>query len=160
MGSININYIRKPNITKSEHLYSDIKLDLELDHIITGNYPKSKTEIKDVRVAYDEDAIKNSLTNLLNTNPGQRMLYPEYGLNFKRLLFMPVSDTTASLIGTMINDVIYKWEKRVEVQKIYVTPIRSEGKYIIGLQMYIPSLGKPFVLNAELIKDSGVVFKG
>jgi len=156
MGSLNINYIKKPERTKSGYLYSDIHLDLVNDYKVVGNFKKSETQLIDIKVSYDDAAIRNSLNSLLNTNPGERLLLPEYGINMKRYIFSPVSTGNAYAIGTVIKQGIERWEPRVSVKLITVVPVPDDHRYDIALDLFIPSLGKPVGYLGKLIENSGI----
>jgi len=155
MGSININYIRKPDVTKKGHLYSDLSLDLEIDHRTDGNFDKATTKKLDLKVAYDEFAILNSLKGLFSTEIGERLLLPEYGLNIKRILFEPISNINAQIIGTMIKEGIERWEPRVIVNEIIIKPEIDDQTYYITLDLYSPMLAKPIRLTSELVMGQG-----
>lgn len=158
MGSLNFNYIKTPDVTKQGYLYSDLKLDLENDYKIRGNSPKEKTKLIDIKVSYDEFAIKNSIISLLSTNPGERLLLPEYGVNLKRYIFSPISEVNAHAIGNEIKYAIEQWEPRVIVDRITINPNIDAQTYYIGLGLYIPSLGKMVPYQASLIQGEGVSF--
>lgn len=140
MGSINIDFIQRDNTTQDSHLYSDLHLDLDNDYKVKGNFEKSLTQLVDIKIAYDIDAIRNSLTAIFSTYPGQRLLIPEFGVNIKRFLFSPVSDTNALAIGELMTEAIEKWEPRVVVQSFNITPKTDDHQYDISLDFYIPSL--------------------
>jgi phage baseplate assembly protein W len=159
MGSLNINYIKRPDVTKKGHLYSDLYLDLQNDYKIRSNLSKESTKLVDIKVSYDENAIKNSLNALLNTNPGQRLLLPEYGVNIKRYIFSPVSENNAYSIGEFIKDAIERWEPRVSVSGITIKPVISDARYDIFLDLYAPSLGKRIGFLSELVRGEGINFK-
>lgn len=158
MGSLNINYIRRPNVAKSGHLYCDLHLDIENDYKVKGNFTKEATQLVDIKVSYDEYAIRNSLNALLNTNPGQRLLLPEFGVNLKRYIFSPVSDVNAEAIGEFILQAIERWEPRVSVEEIKIVPNIDAQSYEITLDLYIPSLGKRVAFVNELVRGEGFTF--
>jgi len=118
MGSIVFKGLES---VKSEQNYTfvDLHLDLKEDTILS---PGSNRPVKqrDIKVDYDESAIKNSIINILNTIPGERFLIPEFGANLKKYLFLPVTKTTAEAIGNTILDAIEKWEPRVTIENIWV----------------------------------------
>lgn len=62
--------------------------------------------------------IKSDLLCLLLTNPGERVMLPEFGTPLKKLVFEP-NDTTLSMQAiNMITASIKRWEPRVVIQKI------------------------------------------
>ena len=140
MGSVNIDFIGRNDITQSSHLYSDKQLNLRNDYKVRGNYDKANTRLIDIKISYDMDAIRNSLTAIFSTYPGQRLLLPEFGLNIQRFLFSPVSDTTARAIGELMHEAILKWEPRVKVTDLSISPKAYDHRYDISLEFYVPSL--------------------
>ena len=81
MGSLNIDYIAQDNTTQDEFLYADLHLDLENDFKMRGNHTVDETTRVDIKVARDIEAVNNSLATLFSTMPGQRLLYPTYGVD-------------------------------------------------------------------------------
>lgn len=156
MGSLNINYIRKPDVTKSRHLYADLFFDLDNDYRVKANFSKESSTLIDIKVAYDEYAIRNSLNALFNTNIGQRLLLPEYGLNLNRFIFQPISYAGGTAVGNMIKDGIERWEPRVSVTQITVNPDIDKQTYYITLDLYAPSLGRRINFLSELVRGEGI----
>ena len=60
--------------------YKDLSLDISQTKIIQPGF-KDSVPGTDIQASFDTKAIINSLTNLFNTLPGQRFLFPEYGLD-------------------------------------------------------------------------------
>ena len=157
MGSINIDFLKKDDRTKTSHLYSDVHLDLENDYAIRGNYKKSETNLIDIKISYDIEAIKNSLTALFSTYPGQRLLLPSYGVSIQRYIFSPVSDGNARLIGEQLNNAISLWEPRVAINRINISPKKQDHRYDIVLDMYVPSLKESANFVGSIIEGDGFI---
>lgn len=159
MGSLSINGIKKQSATETGYLYVDLHLDLENDYKIRSNFSKSTTKLIDIKVDYDEYAIKNSIIALFGTSPGQRLLNPEYGLRLEQFIFLPVSKVRAMSIGTIIKEGIERWEPRVTVEQIVINPVEDDNRYDISLDLFIPSLGKPVGIDSELVQYQGLTVK-
>lgn len=155
MGSINIDFIQKDNTTESEYLYSDLHLDLDNDYKVRANFTKVGTQIADIKIAYDIDAVKNSLTALFSTYPGQRLLLPEYGISIRRFLFSPVSSGNARAIGELMNEAIEKWEPRVVVRELTMVPRIDDHRYDMTLDFYIPSLKTSANFLGSILQGEG-----
>lgn len=69
----------------------------------------------------DVDQIKADLLQLLLTNPGERVMLPEYGTPLRRLIFEPNDPLLEVEARRMIAESISKWEPRIELSQIYVT---------------------------------------
>jgi len=91
----------------------------------TSDYVRSN----DILVDYDKEAIINSLRSLFNTRPGQRFLFPEYGVDFSGFLFEPTSIELANIIKNKISNSITNYEPRVKVEHVQVTPDFDRGMY-------------------------------
>lgn len=156
MGSLKIGYIKQTEVAGNGHLYSDLYLDLTNDYKTTGNFRSESTKLVDIKIAYDQYAIKNSLTSLFNTNIGQRILLPKYGINIKRYLFSPVSVTNAYAMGAELKEGIERWEPRVTVKLITVQPVPDDNRYDLRLDLFVPSLGIPVSYAGTVVKEVGI----
>ena len=135
--------------TQQQFIYKDLTLDLTQTKIQAPgfNIPVPGTDIK---AAFDLGAIKNSLQNLFGTSPGQRFLFPEYGLDLNQYLFYPVNEGTGEAIKNKINTAIRTWEPRVQVNNILVIPEPDKNQYVINIILDIPSLTLNTTLNGLL----------
>ena len=115
---------------------------------------------RDILVDNDIDAIKNSISNLFNTIPGQKLLSPNYGLSLKQYLFEPVTTSTANIIGETILNGITRFEPRVVVDKIKVSGNSDDKQYTITLIIRVPLLSSrdSLTLNAVLSENTNFTF--
>lgn len=118
--------------------------DLHVD-LVEEVAPKSKTlhgtgTKIDLKTSVDEGAVMNSLKNLFNTIPGQKLLDPTYGLNLSEWLFNPASETVARSIGETIQSGVERYEPRVNIDHIDIIVNMEQNQYEIELIMTIPSL--------------------
>lgn len=132
MATIKIESVAQQERTNSDFTYTDLKLDLEFDYTKNNELLKRK-EIKDIKIDYDYSAVRNSIFNLLNTVPGQRILNPFFGVNLQKYLFNRVTEIQALNIGNDILSAISKFEPRVTVQNINVAVDEVNQQYIVTL---------------------------
>lgn len=127
------------NFTEKTYIYKDLALDLALFKLDSpGVYlPVPGTDIK---ASFDLAAIRNSLQNLFNTKPGQRFLFPEYGLNLQQFLFQPITQANGNVIGNLIFSTININEPRVSVKNVQVILDPDNNQYTINILIEIPSL--------------------
>ena len=124
---------------EQNYLYKDLALDLE----ITSQNPigyKTATKSSDIRASFDYEAIRNSLQNLFNTLPGQRFLFPEYGLDLYQFLFLPVTESIGQAIGERILRSIELYEPRVSVLNVNVVAEPDTSEYKITIAIQLPAL--------------------
>ncbi len=67
------------------------------------------------------DQIKADLLQLLLTNPGERVMIPNYGTPLRKLLFEPNDPALEIQARQIISNAILTWEPRIIVTNIQVT---------------------------------------
>jgi len=102
-------------------IYSDIDINLE------------QQQDGDVLKDEEDDAIKNSLENIINTMQGSRRMLPEFAVDITGLLFEPMDDTTAYEIGNRLLGAIEVWDDRIIVKNINVHSDYEKQQYKITL---------------------------
>ena len=113
------------NKTKSSRLsrrnsYSDLDLNFRL-------HPNTS----DIKPLTDLDAVKNSVTNLLLTNFGDRPFQPQVGSNITALLFEPADEFTAQSLKIEIKSSIERFEPRVNGVKVQVLNDEDRNRYAV-----------------------------
>lgn len=79
----------------------------------------------DILLIRNENAIKNSIKNLIFTNQGERFFNPILGSNIREALFELASSVTDLKIETSIKNVLENYEPRIKV--LSVNSIYSES---------------------------------
>lgn len=64
-------------------------------------------------ISNDQKGLNESITILLMTAPGERLMYPDYGCRLNELCFMPNNEETLTLTQTYIIEALQKWEPRI-----------------------------------------------
>jgi len=152
MASINLKKISKPDdqsfslaenrteFQRNGWRWSDIKMDMEIGDIIT-NFPTDQPiNQADAQWLLDEEAVKQSVKNIFNTTPGEKLLNPLLGLDLKQFLFSPITERTANNIGRMIVEGLVEQEPRIAVKKIKVEGVISHEAYYISFVVVFPNL--------------------
>ena len=99
----------------------------------------------DLVVVKDKAAIVQAITALLLTNKGERPFQPDLGCDIRRSLFEPLDYATSGLIRSQILDVLGKYESRIEVDDIRVSPDEQNNGY--DVELYFAIVGR----NDEVI---------
>ena len=137
MASINFNNLKNNTNESDTYIYSDLYLDLSQAPAETKFNKNKRTKKNDIKMSYDDDAIKNSLYNLFNTLPGNRILLPDYGCDLNFYVFEHINETNARMIGRSIKNAIEKWENRVSILNIDIACNEAEQLYEITLKLNI-----------------------
>ena len=90
--------------------------------------------------------IKADLLSLLLTNPGERVMLPEFGTPLDRLIYEQNDSILASQAKSVIADSIRTWEPRIVIQSITTqtgvndSPDDSSGSHVlyISIAFYDP----------------------
>lgn len=158
MPVINLKSINKQQV-ETVYTYRDLSLDINENNITTDVGLYREPTSTDIEISYDEAAIKNSLTNLFSTMPGQKLLNPDYGLNFAQFLFIPASESMARMIGNRILEGVQKYESRVKVVNVNVTVDEDAAEYMITLTVKIPKLNNSSVSFTGMLASTGFSFQ-
>lgn len=94
-------------------------------------------------LAYNLEAIKQSLDNLFNTPYGSRSFQPTYGHTFEHILGELMTPETAQLFYDKVIESVTLHEPRVSIdtENSMVTPLYTENKYRVFLVFTVAGLG-------------------
>lgn len=123
----------------TKRVYKDIDLNFQA-HPITG----------DVAKKVGDDAIIQSMKNLLQTGKYERLMQPDIYSNLRNQLFEPIDSITASAISNSIRNVIDKYEPRVSLTEVNVNPDFSEQGYNVTITFFIVNQTNPVTVELFL----------
>lgn len=126
-------------MAKNTRIFSDIDLSFE-------RHPVSK----DIFAKYDDNAIKNSLKNLIRTKHYERPFHSEIGSNVTALLFENASPGIIAIVRQTISDVIDNFEPRVEVLDIAVSMNDEQHELLIRITFRIRNTTRPITVEFTL----------
>ncbi|MCO4769189.1 MAG: GPW/gp25 family protein [Deltaproteobacteria bacterium] len=67
---------------------------------------------------------------ILNTQPGERPMLPEFGCALQDLVFKTNSQRTRHEAEMMVREALSRWEPRVDVQKVEARPSKDNPNQI------------------------------
>lgn len=65
-----------------------------------------------------EENIRQCITIILGTRPGERQMMPEFGCRIHEMLFAPNNQTTAQVASGHVRQALNRWEPRIEVDSV------------------------------------------
>lgn len=74
-----------------------------------------------------EQNIRECVTIILGTRPGERQMMPDFGCRIHELMFSPDTRATSALVSHYVEEALLRWEPRVEVTKVEAFPDRVGG---------------------------------
>lgn len=91
--------------------FNDSQVDCGLQTNLKGN----------IKLCNEIETINQSILMILGTEPGERVMKPDFGCEINKILFAPNDDTTAGLAKYYIEKALKKWEKRIEIMDINIS---------------------------------------
>lgn len=105
---------------------------------------------KDLSRKYDDNAIKQSIKNLLLTRNFERPFHSEIGSPIRRLMFEPAGPMTAVVLKRAITDVIRTFEPRVIVRDITVRDNLDNNAINVRIEYQIVNTSDNMTLDLTL----------
>lgn len=99
-----------------------MNLDAEQTFLGTGwSFPPTFDKIsRGVVMVKNEDDIEESLRILLSTQPGERVMEPEFGCDLRPLVFEPMSSLLASSIENEVKIAVIRYEPRIDLNSVTI----------------------------------------
>jgi phage baseplate assembly protein W len=70
---------------------------------------------------YEED-VEQAIRIILGTNPGERVMRPDFGAGLEDFLFEPIAAGTLERIRRRVNDALVDFEPRIDVLRVEARP--------------------------------------
>ena len=93
--------------------------------------------------------VKQMVIQVLLTTPGERINMPQFGAGLRRAVFGPNSDTTASLVQTLIAQNLDQWLSGI-IRVDGITVESENSRMNVNLSYTILRQGTTDVLNLEV----------
>lgn len=124
---------------RKEVIYSDIRGDLSLN-----------PATDDVLLVTNEDAIRTSIINLLNTDRYERVMQPNLGSNIRALLFENADVQTAYNLRELIYETIETFEPRCQLIDVIVEDDQDRNAYNLYITFTLINKSEPQLLEFAL----------
>jgi phage baseplate assembly protein W len=95
----------------------------------------------DGEVAYSalEEDVRQAIIIILGTEPGERVMRPDFGAGLRGLTFEPINTTTLALAQHRIEQALARWEPRIDSVTISVAANRVPGQLQIAISYRVRS---------------------
>ena len=91
----------------------------------------------DLVTVKDKVAIAQSISNLLQTNTGERPFNPDLGSGIREMLFEQVDWGTAAAISGRVRECLVKYEPRIKVLKVNSDPDYNNNGFDVSIEYEI-----------------------
>ncbi|MGA5818142.1 GPW/gp25 family protein [Kitasatospora sp. NPDC094028] len=68
------------------------------------------------------DLVRQSIETILDTEPGERVMRPDFGCGLRQFLMAPNTAATRAALRAEIEQALGRWEPRIQVTGVSVTP--------------------------------------
>ena len=126
-------------MARNTRIFSDLDLNFTV-------HPVSK----DISRKYDENAIKQSIKNLLLTRNFERPFHSEIGSPIRAMLFELPGPMFTVMLQRAVIDVINNFEPRVEVLDVRINDSIDTNAVYITLEFKIVNTERPITLDLAL----------
>ena len=125
-------------VTRISQAFKDISLSFE-PHPVT----------KDLTILKNENAIKQSIKNLVLTVPGEKPFQPSIGSRISELLFEPLDNFTADAVRQEVVNTIEQYEPRVTLARVNVRMNFVNNSF--NVEVVYKIVGLPTVETIEFV---------
>ena len=80
-----------------------------------------------------EEDVRQAILIILGTEPGERVMRPDFGTGLRSLAFEPISATTKALAQHRVEQALARWEPRIDSVTMTVDADRALGQLQITL---------------------------
>jgi phage baseplate assembly protein W len=126
-------------MVRNTRIFSDLDLNFT-KHPVT----------KDITRRYDDNAIKQSVKNLLLTRNFERPFHSEIGSPIRQLLFDNPGPMFNVMLKRAIIDVINNFEPRVNIIDVRVDDYSDRNEVYVTLEFTIVNTERPLTLDLAL----------
>jgi phage baseplate assembly protein W len=92
---------------------------------------KENPNTNDVSIKKNNEAVKQSVLNILRTNHGERPFNYFFGANLRSYLFENMTNITAAQMATSVNNSLRNHEPRIEVLNTNIQAKANENEVLI-----------------------------
>jgi uncharacterized protein len=97
-------------------------------------FPVGLAADDEVTLVADAEDIRQSIIIILETEPGERVMRPDFGAGLRRLLFEPINTSTLTLVQYRVEQALTRFEPRIDVQQVLVSP-QDASQGVLGIEI-------------------------
>jgi phage baseplate assembly protein W len=107
---------------------------------------------RDLPLLTNEQAVKESIYNILLTEVGTKIMDPQYGINLERYLFQPIDGFSSEAMQYDIYHGIRRFEDRISNLVVTVVPFEDESSYWITIDFEVVFSNTTQTLKVDFTK--------
>src|SRR6266571_2928573 len=91
------------------------------------SFPVATDASGDIALVAGAEDIRQAVILLLETEPGERVMRPDFGAGLRRMLFEPINQSTIGLIRHRVLQALTTYEPRIDVEDDGVSVFADEA---------------------------------
>jgi phage baseplate assembly protein W len=104
------------------------------------SFPVTVTAGGEITMASDEEDIRQAILMIIETEPGERVMRPDFGCGLRGMLFEPINTATIGLVQQRVQQALVAWEPRIDVKSVRVTAENAaQGRLLIEMDYQVRS---------------------
>jgi Bacteriophage baseplate protein W len=108
------------------------KIDPQKSFLGVGvGFPVRLTSEQTLESAIYEEDIRQAIHIILGTNPGERLMRPDFGAGLNQFIFEPVNTATMAQVKTRVEEALIDWEPRIVIDEVKVSADPSERNTLL-----------------------------
>jgi phage baseplate assembly protein W len=96
-------------------------------------FPVAVDKTEEIAAAEYEDDVQQAILIILGTEPGERVMRPDFGAGLRALVFEPINTTTIALAKHRVEQALILWEPRIDNVNVTVDADPPSGKLLIDI---------------------------
>lgn len=102
-------------------------------------FPVSADATGAIAMAQYESDIAQAIRIVLDTDPGERVMRPDFGAGLRALVFEPINTNTMALARHRVEQALVLWEPRIDSVGVSVTADPPQGRMDIDIRYRVRS---------------------
>jgi phage baseplate assembly protein W len=108
------------------------KIDPQKSFLGVGvGFPVRLTSEQTLESAIYEEDIRQAIRIILGTNPGERLMRPDFGAGLNQFIFEPLNTTTMAQVKTRVEEALIDWEPRIDIDEVRVSADPSDRNTLL-----------------------------
>lgn len=93
-------------------------------------FPISTGSDGEIALAAGAEDVREAIRLIIETEPGERAMRPDFGGGLRSLVFAPLSTGTLSLIRHRVEQALIRWEPRIDLDEVRVAADAAEPGFV------------------------------
>ena len=107
---------------------------------------------RDLQLTTNEQAIIQSIRNLINTNFNERLYNPSFGCDIRSLLFENITPQTEALAQEKIITAIENFEPRARINEVLIEGVPEDNALYVSISVTVINKQDPILLEFVLTR--------